>query len=431
MSSRNALCNLPKVAHSAPLPLFRQVRPGSVNVTHYPGVRVDPSHPACKVPVRRLPTHSSDLLFWKALPSNALNVPQTARSFQRTVEAWTQRIARSQVGGILLPPLVCNKGDPRRIPVSFALSTNKATIHKRAVIRQKFSGRVKAALALILQRGASEQDGDLVLKDEVTVEEAYTLMRPGWQYIAWPRFDMFAVPYPALVKDLRHSLETLASDIDQWEAVWARSAGLKPPNTVVPDTDHVPTHRAFRGHRTYDEYKQLVKESLRAETTVPLTEAALRNSNGRTLSLPPKTGKQNSTSPAAPPPHSFTGSSLVRRERASNLAQGMSASSRPYSTVATPRDSHSLWSRGLRGYSFSTAASVNQSPKRFSLPFNSSPIIDASAVNRRRPIHSNMEMLLRRGGDKPVPALPASHPWVERLLKGEQLTAFDAHDAVC
>jgi len=116
----------------------------------------------------------------------------------------------------------------------------KATVHRFAVVRVRIKRRVLGALDLIVRRGAfpfpkselrqlgKPQESEVkdhkldsgkpsVLLHHPTLAGPQSWILPGWTYIVYPKAEVFRMPLPDLVDQLRSGLQQVNRKARAWQ----------------------------------------------------------------------------------------------------------------------------------------------------------------------------------------------------------------------
>ncbi|TFK32088.1 hypothetical protein BDQ12DRAFT_693016 [Crucibulum laeve] len=237
---------------------------------------IDATHPALKLPRSSFPFYHDAALDIRAFPLALLGIPENPWDKPGQGKpadiAWTKRIEIAQLlpGGLdsiekqtktrqfqtnpeedlknplgpgTLAPLVLTPPAQKKmhVPMSYLNATSKKRTSKVRVVRAGITRRIKAALLMIVTRGATDFDPSSVREketqdkkgkkkpilygdeDEAKQEGAHWIL-PGWTYIFFPTLAIYRMPYPELVMVLRRGLKKLWGRGVELEQEWAKTA---------------------------------------------------------------------------------------------------------------------------------------------------------------------------------------------------------------
>jgi hypothetical protein len=143
---------------------------------------LDPSHPTAKTSLKQFPSAKNQYFRLRAFPNALLSKPETAGPPTRpNIDLWAERVARATVSRknltleqidtksysaselshqlleFVTPPVLTSHPEGS-IPMSLYFSIGKARTHKHAVIRRRLRTKFKAAINLVVTRGAGVEE---------------------------------------------------------------------------------------------------------------------------------------------------------------------------------------------------------------------------------------------------------------------------------
>jgi len=199
------LSRLPKASKQLRSLNFKNTDIGSImpplQVTHHEFL--DPSHPAAHNPRARMRF---------GIPGIGMIVIPKALMFQRL----------GQYGDAPLP----KKSDPGQPDASVHVVVAAANFPS-AVIRNRVTNRIKAAVSLVVTRGARVNQ-DEKGRDKIVFREADAgrgWIRDDWTYIFYPTSEIYRMPQQKLVDRVRKTLKWARTRTAELEQSWARKPG--------------------------------------------------------------------------------------------------------------------------------------------------------------------------------------------------------------
>ncbi|KAJ7066515.1 hypothetical protein C8F01DRAFT_1366024 [Mycena amicta] len=236
---------------------FRNQTPGTLvysSKAPRPQHRLDPDHPIEHDPKRPKP------LIWTANAAFALGatpmgllvtpgkVPRRDGSLELRhrpyldlpFDPWFDRVARARASGRkeLIAPMLPVNGRPGTLPMSVQFRCSVAK--PETYLRNRVTRRFKAAVALVVVRGADVQEKKtkekhprLVLNPK-HVPEQWILQ--GWTYILQWSPKMIRLSYPELIRSLRPMLRKIFDEGTAAEKRWAQITARMPipVSTLIP-----------------------------------------------------------------------------------------------------------------------------------------------------------------------------------------------------
>ncbi|KAG2007209.1 hypothetical protein CC2G_014922 [Coprinopsis cinerea AmutBmut pab1-1] len=163
----------------------------------------------------------------------------------------------------------------KAVPISLNFATNKAKMGGKAVYASHVRRRVRSAVSLIVTHGAKakEEEGSAngapsrkkLVYDLEEVEQRRTQpgngwILKGWTYLVFPTLQLYRMPIPDLVSELREALQQIYKIGSAWEAQWIEKA--LPPDSV--ERQSKTTIRQLHDNRGGSDKKELgSKDQLR------------------------------------------------------------------------------------------------------------------------------------------------------------------------
>ncbi|KXN88437.1 hypothetical protein AN958_07343 [Leucoagaricus sp. SymC.cos] len=240
---------------------------------------LDPSHPATKADIRRLPQVDNRYFRLRAVPNGLLelNLESTGSPSWPKVDVWASRITRateSRKESIQeepntisqavsnIPPLFLDFVSPPlliphpkgSIPMSLYFSIGKARTHKHATKRRRLRTKIKEAINLIVTRGASvdEETKEMTFNKDEVQKRGHKWILPDWAYLCYPNPEVYLAPYPDLIKALRGSLQQIWDSGMCHETGWAEGEMQMQRgfSSLGPESPQESNKRPHKGRRS-------------------------------------------------------------------------------------------------------------------------------------------------------------------------------------
>ncbi|KAF5313047.1 hypothetical protein D9619_003559 [Psilocybe cf. subviscida] len=236
------------------------------------GNALDTTHPAAKLPLRKLPFFRAPAIGVNIYPSALLM--RYARPYgQLPFLTWSDRVEKAREEGFTVvvrqgrpvlaqkvdgrPPLIYTSTDQvypknlpvpisvryatpkgpflhhalkataRRVPMAHANATSKKRVGALAFVRSKVAKRLMEALHLITTRGAQVVDGP--------ADGLPRCRRSGWTYIFYHTSSMYNMPLTELIPQVRLCLEKVNAHAKKMDNAWLAEALLQnklPPKST-------------------------------------------------------------------------------------------------------------------------------------------------------------------------------------------------------
>lgn len=200
---------------------FRSQTPGSVAPLAFHFLRsvrpLNPTHPSVRTPKHRFPLFNCPDFSIAAYPFQALEKPQHFNHGLSTLSACqdqAQDARRTQK----------EDGEPKPFPMSaqFLIKKNPS---KKSTVRRALATSIKAAICLIIVRGAGvEKSASGGVKMVLNEEREYLRnppVVPGWTYTFTIPTAVHPPPTTELVDQLRHGFASIQKEIIGLEAQWS------------------------------------------------------------------------------------------------------------------------------------------------------------------------------------------------------------------
>ncbi|KAF5365916.1 hypothetical protein D9758_006665 [Tetrapyrgos nigripes] len=244
MLTCHELSRLPKPPRITSL-LFRHQTPGDPTTAHIPFLQdrkvLDPTHPAANLNRRLLPVVRNDKLHVFTAPLGILEHPELPRQppFDRPIELWKDRVTRTlndpdfrppqSIKDIqdmkLLPALLPKFQKPNRMPMSMIIVVAKRVTSKHKHVRLQIIHKLRAALGLIVARGADVKGGKIVIDDEKALQMMDKWVLRGWSYtFIIQSLELYRMPLTELIPSLRNIMSQLYKQGSRFENQWAQDA---------------------------------------------------------------------------------------------------------------------------------------------------------------------------------------------------------------
>jgi len=137
-------------------------------------------------------------------------------------------------------PILSKNPREERSDLSLVVITPKATVHRFAVVRVRVKRRILGALDLVVRRGAfpspenkpektsklekpndkdhkSDLEQSRVLLHDPALADSQVWILPDWTYIMFPKAEVFRMPLPDLVDQVRLGLRQVNRQARAWQ----------------------------------------------------------------------------------------------------------------------------------------------------------------------------------------------------------------------